>query len=61
MIWESFSDFIHMSGHGYYVWSAYAMVTFGIVAELYFLIMRRRRICQRLMREIRVYQTTLEK
>lgn len=30
---ESFADFIHMGGHGFYVWSAYA-VTFVVFTAL---------------------------
>jgi len=32
---ESFSDFIHMGGHGRYVWIAY-FVSLGIMAWLFF-------------------------
>ena len=54
--WNSFADFIHMNGHGYYVWCAY-----GAIYELWSLITRRRAICRRIMREARAAEITLEK
>lgn len=59
--WASFSDFIHMNGHGYYVWCAYAAFLAGVIWELYSLVSRRRQICARILREARAAQSTLEK
>jgi len=28
MIWESFSDFIHMRGYGLYVWGSFGVTAF---------------------------------
>ena len=39
--WNSFADFIHMNGHGYYVWCAYGAFTAGVIYELWSLITRR--------------------
>ena len=42
--WNSFADFIHMNGHGYYVWCAYGAFTAGVIYELWSLITRRRHL-----------------
>lgn len=60
MNWESLSDFIHMGGHGYYVWVAYGSLIVGVIAELYLLKARRQRITNRLIREARAHKSTLE-
>lgn len=31
MAFASFSDFLAMGGHGFYVWLSYGLVTFGLV------------------------------
>ena len=59
--WNSFAEFIHMNGHGYYVWCAYGALTAGVIYELWSLITRRRAICRRIMREARAAEITLEK
>lgn len=58
--WNSFADFIHMGGHGYYVWCAYAAFAAGVFYELWQLVSRRRAICRRIMREARAAEMTLE-
>jgi len=35
MYFNSFEEFIHMGGHGFYVWLCYALVSFALVG--YFL------------------------
>ncbi len=30
---DSFNDFIHMGGHGFYVWLCYAIVFIGMVSQ----------------------------
>ncbi len=59
-MWNSFSDFIHMGGHGYYVWCAYGALTCAVIYEIFALRARRRRICQRLLREARAMKSTME-
>lgn len=59
--WNSLADFIHMNGHGYYVWCAYAAFLIGVIYELCSLVSRRRAICRRIMREARAQQATLER
>ncbi len=58
--WNSFSDFIRMNGHGYYVWCAYGAFLAGVLWELRSLAQRRRNICMRLMREARAEQSSRE-
>jgi heme exporter protein D len=41
--WSSLQDFLHMGGHGFFVWGSYA-VTFGLLAaEAVFAVQRHRR------------------
>ncbi|MEO1078162.1 MAG: heme exporter protein CcmD [Pseudomonadota bacterium] len=49
MYFESFSELLAMSGHGAYVWSAYA-ITGAVLLQLFFWPRRGRR---RLLRELR--------
>ncbi|MDO5531710.1 heme exporter protein CcmD [Sutterella sp.] len=58
--WNSFADFIHMNGHGYYVWCAYGAFVLGVAWELFSLVKRRRAICRRITREARAAEFTLE-
>lgn len=60
MNWSSFSEFVHMNGHGYYVWMSYGALICAVVYELWSLVSRRRRICARLSREARATKSTLE-
>lgn len=53
MNWTSFSEFLTMNGHGFYVWSAYGALLIGGVAELISLKRRRGAILTRLRREAR--------
>lgn len=53
MNWASFSDFLTMNGHGFYVWCAYGALFVGVVAELISLKRRRGAILTRLRREAR--------
>ncbi len=61
MNWTSLSDFIHMNGHGYYVWCSYFAFAAGVVYELFSIAGRRRRIYVRILREARAAQSTLER
>lgn len=47
MQWQSFGDFLHMGGYGFYVWGAYAVTVVCIVAELVALRGRSRRALER--------------
>lgn len=50
MVWNSFTDFLHMGGYGLYVWGS-VIVTFGfMVVELVILSLRRRAIIEHLGR-----------
>ncbi len=60
MNWTSLSEFIHMNGHGYYVWCSYGALLAGIVYEIFSLRARRAKICARLAREARAAKSTLE-
>jgi heme exporter protein D len=43
MNWGSLSDFLHMGGYGFYVWSSYGMCAALIGMELWSARARRRR------------------
>jgi heme exporter protein D len=43
MNWGSLSDFLHMGGYGFYVWSSYGMCAALIGVELWSARARRRR------------------
>ena len=60
MDWSSFSHFLHMDGHGAYVWSAYGMCALLLVIELFGLRNRRAKAAQRLTREARALRSTRE-
>lgn len=50
MVWNSFSDFLHMGGYGLYVWGS-VIVTFGfMIIEVVILTLRRRAILEHLGR-----------
>ena len=54
MIWESFSDFLHMGGYGKYVWNAYGVTALFIIVELVLVRKRRKEIEKRLLRLARM-------
>lgn len=60
MDWSSFSHFLHMDGHGTYVWAAYGMCVLLLVIELFGLRSRRAKAAQRLTREARALRSTRE-
>lgn len=60
MDWSSFSHFLHMDGHGVYVWAAYGMCVLLLVIELFGLRSRRAKAAQRLTREARALRSTRE-
>ncbi len=59
MGFTSFSDFLQMNGHGFYVWSAYGMLVFLIACEVLMIRKRRVKIINRLTREARAVRDTL--
>ncbi|MBO5658585.1 MAG: heme exporter protein CcmD [Duodenibacillus sp.] len=60
MEWTSFSHFLHMDGHGFYVWTAYGMLTLMVVSELISLGRRRVKAVNRLAREARANRAKRE-
>lgn len=60
MDWTSLTHFLHMDGHGAYVWAAYGMCLVLIVVELFGLRNRRSKAAQRLTREARALRSTRE-
>jgi heme exporter protein ccmD len=60
MDWTSISHFLHMDGHGAYVWAAYGMWVLVIANELFGLKRRRAKAAQRLIREARALRSTRE-
>jgi heme exporter protein D len=49
MQWNSFQDFWHMGGYGFYVWTSFGLTAAVVAAEV--LLVRTRR--QRVLRELR--------
>ena len=43
MQWESLQDFLHMGGHGFFVWGSYAVTFALLAAEAALVLLRRRR------------------
>lgn len=60
MNWTSLTHFLHMDGHGAYVWAAYGMLVVLLVIELFGLRSRRSKAAQRLIREARALRSTRE-
>ncbi len=50
---ESLSDFIHMNGHGLYVWLSYALGLAIIIGNVLQPLMKRKSLIQRLARRMR--------
>lgn len=42
MDWTSITHFLDMDGHGFYVWSAYGMAMFLVIAESFMHVRRRK-------------------
>lgn len=60
MDWTSLTHFLHMDGHGAYVWAAYGMMVLLLLIELFGLRNRRAKAAQRLTREARTLRSTRE-
>ena len=58
MDWSSFSHFLHMDGHGAYVWAAYGMCVLLLVIELFGLRSRRAKAAVRVKSDL---LTTIDK
>lgn len=57
MIWDSWSAFWAMGGHGLYVWSAYLIAFVVIATEIAVLAITRRSILEHLGRYARIRQS----
>jgi len=53
VIWNSFSEFIHMGGYAMFVWGSYGVTAIFMIGEVVLLSQRRRTLVQRLGRLIR--------
>lgn len=53
MQFDNLADFLQMSGHGVYVWSAYIIVTITIVYLVWSPLARKRRIITEQQRRLR--------
>lgn len=60
MDWTSISHFLHMDGHGAYVWTVYGMMVVLIIVEIFGLRSRRHKAVTRLTREARATRDTRE-
>ena len=60
MDWESITHFLQMNGHGFFVWSAYSMMFFLCVVEIFSLKGRRAKAVNRLTREARAVRAARE-
>jgi heme exporter protein D len=48
MQWNSFQDFWHMGGYGFYVWTSYGLTAVVVAVEIVQTRMRRKRVLQQL-------------
>jgi heme exporter protein D len=48
MHWNSFQDFWHMGGYGFYVWTSYGLTAVVVAVEIVQTRMRRKRVLQQL-------------
>lgn len=53
MYWSSFSDFLAMGSHGFYVWGSVGVMAFLMALEPILLISGRKALIARLKRQIR--------
>lgn len=60
MDWDSFAHFIHMDGHGFYVWMAYGVTLLAVIIEIFSLKSRRAKAVNRLTREARAVRAARE-
>ena len=49
----SLSEFLHMGGYAFYVWTAYGIVTLVLLINFIIPIHRRRKLLQQIKRQIR--------
>jgi heme exporter protein D len=48
MQWNSFQDFWHMGGYGFYVWTSFGLTAAAMAAEVLLVRIRRQRVLQEL-------------
>lgn len=53
MSFDSFSEFIAMGGHGFYVWLSYAIALVLIIVNLVSPVMRKKKLITELIRRFR--------
>ena len=56
MIWASWSDFFAMGGYAFYVWGSYVVTAVLMIAEVIFVMRRRRDVLMRLARTVSAEQ-----
>ncbi len=56
MNWASWSDFFAMGGYAFYVWGSYAVTAVLMIAEVIFVMRRRRDVLMRLARTVSAEQ-----
>lgn len=59
-MWDTVTQFLHMDGHGFYVWSVYAIALGLVVLEIVLLRKRRLAAVNRLSREARALRSVRE-
>jgi heme exporter protein D len=57
----NWSEFFHMGGYAFFVWTSYGLTFAVIVANIIFPIMQRKKVIARIKRTIRREQIELEK
>jgi heme exporter protein D len=57
MYWNSFSDFLAMGNHGFYVWGSVGVMALTMALEPILLIRGRKRLINRLKRQFRAEKT----
>lgn len=60
MNWSSFSDFVAMGGHAFFVWMSYGATALLVVAEVAWVVQQRRQSLARarVQRKIREWSST---
>lgn len=53
MFFDSFSSFIHMNGHGFYVWVCYGIAALIVVANFISPVLNRKKIIKDIERQVR--------
>lgn len=53
MFFDSFSDFIHMNGHGAFVWSCYGVTAVIIAQNFIAPVLKRKKVIKDIERQLR--------